>query len=77
MPQLTFKSFDLKRCVVEIANFDSSFEWIITSDIGNLSRTSNQITLLSENDIPGAFIKVIARKANFQDGEATVSCLPG
>ena len=76
IPKLNLKSFDLKRCEIEIINFDSSFEWLITSDFGTPTRSANQILLASEVDFPGALVKVIARKANFQDGEATVSCLP-
>lgn len=77
VPILRVKSFDFKRCEIEISNFDSSFEWNISSDIGTISRNGNLISIVNDMDFPGAKVKVVTRKSNFVDGEATAECLPG
>ena len=73
-PELKFRSFDLKRCEVEITNYDSSFEWVVTSIIGEVKLVGKLITVENQNEFSGTTINVIARKPNVADGEASINC---
>ena len=73
-PELKFRSFDLKRCEVEITNYDSSYEWVVTSIIGEVKLVGKLITVENQNEFSGTTINVIARKPNVADGEASINC---
>lgn len=77
IPQFQAKIQTFRKCEIEITNYDSSFEWTATSDIGNLTRTGNLISVNSEVDlIPQVIVTVMTKKANYQEGSANYNCLP-